>query len=246
MRNDTLFSSSYVVSHMSDLLRFLRWVGGDYSEWIAVSYMSDKSIHSLYKYQGTYLDMDVVVMRNLENYTNFAAAESNVIVAAGIINLDKTERVGRRFSKLFLRYTNTIFNSLLSSTFITYVFIIHSEFEKNFSTKCWGANGPGVLTRVLSRLCQTQRTLLMTKQRCEEFDVMSMKMAYAIAYPHWKHFFEPYFSRSVLKAIRGSIIAHFWNKISCRARVQVGGGSAYDLLAKRNCPKVYKSFGDHF
>lgn len=62
-----LQKSKYPNSHASDVLRYL----------------------SLWKYGGTYLDLDVVVMKNLEELgPNYAAAESHQDVAAGVLNFD--------------------------------------------------------------------------------------------------------------------------------------------------------------
>lgn len=63
--SDKLFSSQYLNSHVSDFLRYL----------------------SLYKHGGTYLDLDVIVLKSFENMTyNYAGAESENFVAAGVLN----------------------------------------------------------------------------------------------------------------------------------------------------------------
>lgn len=67
MAKGTLWSSNYVNSHTSDILRYL----------------------SLWKYSGTYMDLDIVMMKSLSTMKpNFAGAESNNFVAAGIINFE--------------------------------------------------------------------------------------------------------------------------------------------------------------
>lgn len=64
---DHLFESKFLNSHVSDFLRYL----------------------TLYKYGGTYLDLDVVVQTSLSAISpNFAGAESENYVAAGVINFD--------------------------------------------------------------------------------------------------------------------------------------------------------------
>lgn len=63
--SDALFQSQYLNSHVSDYLRYV----------------------SLFKFGGTYLDLDVVVQKSLENIdANYAGAESANFVAAGVIN----------------------------------------------------------------------------------------------------------------------------------------------------------------
>lgn len=67
IKTGELFRSTYVNSHSSDVLRYL----------------------SLWKYSGTYLDLDVVVLKPLNVLKpNYAGAESSNFVAVGIINLE--------------------------------------------------------------------------------------------------------------------------------------------------------------
>jgi lactosylceramide 4-alpha-galactosyltransferase len=67
MKSGALFQSSFVNSHTSDILRYL----------------------SLWKYSGTYLDLDIVMLKPLSTLKpNYAGAESKNFVAAGIINLE--------------------------------------------------------------------------------------------------------------------------------------------------------------
>lgn len=67
MRDGKMFDSDYINSHLSDVLRYL----------------------TLYKYGGTYLDLDVVVLRNLDEAgVNYSGAESDEDVAAGFMNME--------------------------------------------------------------------------------------------------------------------------------------------------------------
>lgn len=67
MKTGELFRSLYVNSHTSDILRYL----------------------SLWKYSGTYLDLDIIMLKPLKALKpNYAGAESKNFVAAGIINLE--------------------------------------------------------------------------------------------------------------------------------------------------------------
>lgn len=73
--------STYVNSHTSDVLRYL----------------------SLWRYGGTYMDLDVVLMKNLEKLKpNYAGAESQLSVAAGIINFDH-QNAGHHLAELCLK-----------------------------------------------------------------------------------------------------------------------------------------------
>lgn len=79
---DELFTSQFLNSHVSDFLRYL----------------------SLYKFGGTYLDLDVVVQKTFENLTaNYAGAESMIDVAAGVINFQH-EGIGHEIADMCVRY----------------------------------------------------------------------------------------------------------------------------------------------
>lgn len=68
MQSGVLYKSKYFNSHTSDVLRYL----------------------SLWKYGGTYLDLDVVMLQKLDDQfpKNYAGAESKNFVAVGVINLE--------------------------------------------------------------------------------------------------------------------------------------------------------------
>lgn len=71
-------------SHTSDVLRYL----------------------TLWKYGGTYLDLDVVVRKPLDSIpANYAGAESVNFVAVGIINFDQS--FGHQLAHMCLKYAIT-------------------------------------------------------------------------------------------------------------------------------------------
>ncbi|KAJ6650181.1 Lactosylceramide 4-alpha-galactosyltransferase, partial [Pseudolycoriella hygida] len=129
-----LFRSKYVNSHTSDFLRYL----------------------SLYKWGGTYLDLDVIVKQPFDKIKpNYAGAESEKFVAAGLINFDY-KNVGHDIAEECLY-----------------------EFVRGFDGDDWGNNGPGVITRVLQKRCLTTNPALMTRERCNSFNVFPVNKVYA-------------------------------------------------------------------
>ncbi|KAF2901170.1 hypothetical protein ILUMI_05017 [Ignelater luminosus] len=101
-KSGQLESSSYAPSHASDVLRYL----------------------SLWKYGGIYLDLDVIVIKSLEDLSpNYAGSESQANVAAGVLNLAPTGD-GHHFAELCVE-----------------------DLKHNFNGDVWGYNGPGVITR---------------------------------------------------------------------------------------------------
>lgn len=79
--SDELFSSQYLNSHVSDFLRYV----------------------SLFKFGGTYLDLDVIVQKSFENISaNYAGAESENFVAAGVISFHN-DGIGHEIAEMCIR-----------------------------------------------------------------------------------------------------------------------------------------------
>lgn len=76
-RAEELAKSKYEIAHTADILRLL----------------------TLWKYGGTYLDLDVIVAKGVK-MTNFACAEDNKVVNNAILSLDK--RNGKKIAAMFM------------------------------------------------------------------------------------------------------------------------------------------------
>lgn len=78
LQSDKLTKSKYLLSHTSDVLRYL----------------------TLWKFGGTYLDLDVIVVKSVK-ISNFACAEDNKVVNGAILGLDKQQ--GRKIAEMFMK-----------------------------------------------------------------------------------------------------------------------------------------------
>lgn len=195
--------SSYLFSHISDFLRYL----------------------TLYRYGGIYLDMDVVMLRSMEDVPpNFTGAESNAYLAAGVMSLSHTG-FGHEIAESCLR-----------------------DFQQNFDGSDWGNNGPGVITRVVQRICGTQDIALMIddRKRCMGFKVFDRNAFYAVPWKHWRHFFEPQLLEQTLTHTKDSYVVHVWNNLSKQQAIKVGSSTAYGKYAEQHCPKAYAAAGEYF
>uniref|UniRef100_A0A1S4HCI6 Alpha 1,4-glycosyltransferase domain-containing protein n=1 Tax=Anopheles gambiae TaxID=7165 RepID=A0A1S4HCI6_ANOGA len=201
MARGEILRSQYMNSHLSDVMRYL----------------------TLYKYGGTYLDLDVIVQQSFEKMKpNYAGAESPQYIAAGVINFESKGH-GHELAEMCVR-----------------------DLLDNFNGYQWAQNGPGVITRVLVKHCQTHSITNMTRHCSQHFTVYPPSAFYAIAYGNYKNFFEEPYLKSVLDALNQSIVVHLWNKLSKDNPVWVGSRVAYGVLAERHCPKVYGSCGHVF
>lgn len=131
-------------------------------------------------------------------------------------------------------------------SFINYLLVSCREFQVNFDGSDWGNNGPGVITRVLKKICQTELPAEMTRKRCHGFKVFPIDRCYAIGWMDWKLFFDKNSLEIAMKTLEKSIIAHVWNKFSITRSIKVGAKVAYGVLADKYCPKVYRSCGEYF
>ncbi|XP_025192787.1 lactosylceramide 4-alpha-galactosyltransferase-like [Melanaphis sacchari] len=188
--SNTISTSQWPVSHTSDLLRFL----------------------TLWKFGGTYLDLDVVLMKSLEGLSNFASIESNTSVASLVLNFDVDE-IGRAVA-------NTSIN----------------DFASNYCNNDWGYNGPGVITRTLEKICETNLVTDMNKQKCKGFTVLGTEAFCPISWTDWQLYFNPNTSDEVMVKLKDSIGIHVWNLHSKHTVINIGSKQPYGLVAKKYCP----------
>uniref|UniRef100_A0A1A9ZP85 Gb3_synth domain-containing protein n=1 Tax=Glossina pallidipes TaxID=7398 RepID=A0A1A9ZP85_GLOPL len=202
LKDGELFKSSYVFSHTSDFLRYL----------------------TLWRWGGTYLDMDTIMLRSIEDMPpNFVGAESTRNLAAGVMNF-APDGFGHKIAELCL-----------------------FDFERNFKGNNWGNNGPGVITRVMRKVCDTETIALMfDPKRCKGFHIFDRNIFYAIPWEEWRDFFEPKKMKTILERTNHSYIAHMWNKVSADYAFKVGTKNAFTAMARNNCPLVYAAVTDYF
>ncbi|XP_037960942.1 lactosylceramide 4-alpha-galactosyltransferase [Teleopsis dalmanni] len=198
-----LFKSKYVISHISDFLRFL----------------------TLYRWGGTYLDMDIIMLQTIEDIApNFSGAESDRFIAAGVINF-APDGFGHDIAAKCLH-----------------------DFQTKFDGNDWGNNGPGVITRVMQSICSTENMDLLVndRTRCLGFNVFSREAFYAIPWVDWEAFFDETCLEDVEARTQQSYVLHFWNKHSKGKLVKVGSNAPYAKFAELNCPKAYAAAGEYF
>lgn len=113
--------------------------------------------------------------------------------------------------------------------------------ETHFDGKDFIANGPLIITRALEKICRATDRHLMTPERCEGFRVYPKSTFYAVSWIDWRYFFEPEMTDRTLVLVENSTVIHVWNDVSKNMGVKTGHKTAYEMVAKKNCPKVYYS-----
>ncbi|KAL4704444.1 hypothetical protein ACJJTC_014376 [Scirpophaga incertulas] len=171
---------------------------------------------TLFKWGGVYLDLDVVVARPLYSLSrNWAARENEYSVAAGAMAFSK-DNVGRYIAEAAIR-----------------------DIKRNYRGDVWGHNGPGVITRVLKKICSSGDVSKMSAVTCKGFEVYGPEYFYPVEWQRALVYFEPGELSNT-----GSYGYHVWNHFTQHFRVV--NGSPFDSLARKYCPIVYKVYSKDF
>lgn len=178
----------------------------------------------LWRFGGTYLDTDMIVRRRLDSVpANFACDDTANVANGAILNFS-SDKAGRRLAEIFM-----------------------SDLVENFDGIVWGTNGPLLVTRVLSNLCQTNITKeMVAKAACDGFHLLPNKSCYPISGVSWAKFFNESSSDYAMERSSNAIVVHFWNNLSKHSRLSVNSSAAYIQLAKLHCPEVISACGDYF
>lgn len=198
MGQQQLFGSRYLPEHMADLLRLV----------------------SAYKYGGTAVDLDVLVLTTLAdvppNYAAAAVAEpQDGSIDSGLMNFAGSG-AGHHLAGLAL-----------------------AEFVQTFRPDAWSANGAQLVERVLRKVCPTGDGL-----QCANFKVYPREMTGALEQANWRMLFEPKHAAAVEPLISESSAVHLWSAWSGNVTVRLGCGSTYERLAQKFCPRVYATVSE--
>ncbi|XP_075227809.1 lactosylceramide 4-alpha-galactosyltransferase-like [Lycorma delicatula] len=199
--NKAFEESSYPLEHISDAMRLL----------------------ILWKYGGTYLDLDVITMRSLTSLkSNFAGVQDDETIANGVLNFEP----------------NGFAHSVLTTCL--------ENFRDWFDGKDWSSNGPILLTNALLEFCQVSEVVQVMKSRCNGFHLYPPSVFYPVHFSDWESFLDEGESQRIMKQIENSTIVHMWNRLSHDGYVSHGSNQAFSILADKYCPRVYQEVGPNF
>lgn len=201
IKSGNMSKSNFKIEHTSDVLRLL----------------------VLWKYGGTYLDLDMIVRKSFDSVEpNFACLQNDHEVNGAILNFDMDN--GRNLLDNFIQNLVNNFNG--------YYFI---------------ANGPALITRVVKKICQTDNmTEIAEMENCQGFHVFKKTSCYEISWTERMKFLEEQYAVEVIKRLKNSIVVHFWNRLSKTVRLNVNSSAAYIWLAQHYCPKVLDACEEYF
>lgn len=199
---------NYIKYHRSDLLRYTL----------------------LWKYAGTYLDLDVISQKPLKslNY-NYAISQersslNKIVAGAGIINFDSNE-IGRNISNIILM-----------------------DLAQNFNGNKWDDSSVRVLSRALSKICGTNVMREVNEKNCKGFKLYPYHTFYAIHYSQSKYLFEPKYYKAAMELTNKSIGIHAWSKLTGDFKLEKNTQNNIALLelAKKSCPSTFHATNKYF
>ncbi|XP_070509463.1 lactosylceramide 4-alpha-galactosyltransferase-like [Chironomus tepperi] len=173
----------------------------------------------LIKYGGTYIDTDMIVRKKLKDLPSNFICRDHGFLNAAIIRLQNN--LGKKVGKLFI-----------------------DDLIRNFNGSEWGWNGPLMLTRVLTDLCQTSNVNEMIN--CNGFHVLNEDICYPINGLEWNQLFNEQHASKVLQSVEHSYFVHFWNKLSQHEKIACNSSAAYAQLARKFCPKTFSLCHEYF
>ncbi|KAG8244529.1 hypothetical protein J6590_019781 [Homalodisca vitripennis] len=199
--NSRFEESRHPVEHVSDVIRLL----------------------VLWRFGGTYMDIDVVSIRPLDELgTNYAGWQDEFTIASGVLNF-APDGFGHHI------LTECLF-----------------DLRDNFEPHEWSTNGPLLITKTIMRLCGITYGGERISRKCREFTDYPIPVFYPIYYTQWQLFFDEKQTKRVLNLLNDTYVVHLWNKMSSQRTIRVGSGQAYGILAAKYCPKAYRNCGVKF
>lgn len=123
-------------------------------------------------------------------------------------------------------------------------YVIFRDFIENFDGTKWGYNGPEVITRVLRKHCNFESPT--ATRKCKEFNILPKEECYAIGFDEWQIFFNESSRNEVKLRTKDSHFIHLWNKFSSNYKIKTDSNAAFIDLARKFCPKVYKTREEYF
>lgn len=200
VKRGRLETSSHKTTHTSDVLRLLL----------------------LWKYGGTYLDLDTIVRRDIGSVaSNFACPVTDTYLNPAVLNLDRGD--GREIAEFLMQQTSQFFDG--------------SD----------ALNGQLLLTDVVSQLCDVTSTSEMTFiDSCRGFHVLHRPMCFAVNSYNWEWLVQEEFAEDTLMRAVGSLVVHFWNQKTKNIELRKDSKAAYVQLAREHCPRVMQTGGEYF
>lgn len=117
---------------------------------------------------------------------------------------------------------------------------------ENYNGTKWGHNGPELITRVAKSMC-TLKNMIREPLECSQLTVLPRRSCYEISFGEWQRFYQIDRADDVIKRLKTSQFAHFWNKLNQHQQLKSRTNSSTPQIQVNSEPKT-KCFTDfeHF
>lgn len=119
-------------------------------------------------------------------------------------------------------------------------FWFRSDLAEDYKPQSWGYNGPHSFQRVLRKICNKVDLSEVDRRHCRGAKIYPAEMFYPLYGPESLKYFDPNLTEEVLNKTTKIVGFHFYNSASKAIdKITMRDGSAYDLIAREHCPRVY-------
>ncbi|NXJ02562.1 A4GAT galactosyltransferase, partial [Psophia crepitans] len=164
----------------------------------------------MWKFGGTYLDTDFIVLRNLKNLTNALGMQSQDVLNGAFLSFKPQHE---------------------------FIALCMQDFVDNYNGWIWAHQGPGLLTRVFKKLCSIGN--IQTNMNCKGVRALSPEAFYPIPWEDWKKLFDTISSSELHKILKNTYALHVWNKLSHGTRLDITSQAFLAQLYSQFCPATY-------
>lgn len=99
-----------------------------------------------------------------------------------------------------------------------------------------------MLTRICEEICGgIKNRTFWTQERCHGLKLQPKELFYPISWSNYTLYFEPDKLHEALVLTQKSTIIHVWNDRSKDIWNKIGTNNAYQFIAERKCPIVYRN-----
>ena len=170
---------------------------------------------------GLYLDLDTITLKQTDHLRNVAGIQNEYSKIGGGIN-----GAVLQFSKPH--------HELLKPILDTYIHDWRGNRQE------WGVKGPKLLTATLKNIFKCCESTRPEKCKFVDFEILGTNAFYPISFREKKLLVKPEDLKKALFLTNAPYTVHFWNKITKRYKIEIGGKSFYDVAASVISPWFIK------
>lgn len=171
----------------------------------------------LWKFGGTFLDLDFVVRKRFDaGLSNFACKQDSDELNTAVYNFDTDH--GRYLMDIIL-----------------------PKFTNHFRGDVFEYNRQTFITEFTKELCKVDKISDIASEDCDGFHILKAETCFPIPWQDWNALMSEDDSGTTMQKISQSTVVHFWNKFTKEIQLDVTSNAPYMQLAREFCPRVVEA-----